>query len=291
MTVCVAVAVNDCLVFAADSASTLVSTDMQTGESRILNVYRHGDKVYNLYRQLPICAMTSGMGNIGTASVATLAKELRRRLTSGPPDWAVDRFRYTMADVARKARTYLFEECFGALEPKPPAPHSFEFWIGGYGSDRTAGHELWKVRIVNGSCPDPEPLLRNGETGLYVGGQTGPVARLVGGFDPGLSDALIEGGMDPTSTGVGRVPEGQARGDDDRPDHAGAGCGGRGRFPGRHDQALFPFPARSRYRGRQDRHRRGHAVRRVPLGPAKAVLFRNPERAGGRRWLTRRDLS
>ena len=65
MTVCVAVAVNDCLVFAADSASTLVSTDMETGESRILNVYRHGDKVYNLYRHLPICAMTSGMGNIG----------------------------------------------------------------------------------------------------------------------------------------------------------------------------------------------------------------------------------
>jgi hypothetical protein len=33
MTVCVGVAVHDCLVFAADSASTLITTDLNTGQS------------------------------------------------------------------------------------------------------------------------------------------------------------------------------------------------------------------------------------------------------------------
>jgi hypothetical protein len=69
MTVCVGVAVHDCLVLAADSASTLVDVDPATGQSRALNVYRHGNKVFNLHRKLPIAAMTCGMGNLGAASI------------------------------------------------------------------------------------------------------------------------------------------------------------------------------------------------------------------------------
>ena len=40
MTVCVGVAVNDCLVFAADSAASLIFSDPATGASQIGNVYR-----------------------------------------------------------------------------------------------------------------------------------------------------------------------------------------------------------------------------------------------------------
>ena len=64
MTVCVGVAVHDCLVFAADSASTLIGPNPAApGQSAVLNVYRHGNKVFNLYKKLPIAAMTCGMGN------------------------------------------------------------------------------------------------------------------------------------------------------------------------------------------------------------------------------------
>ena len=64
MTVCVAVRVNDSMVFAADSASTLEARK-PSGESVIVNVYRHGDKIFNLYKGLPVVAMTCGMGHIG----------------------------------------------------------------------------------------------------------------------------------------------------------------------------------------------------------------------------------
>lgn len=156
MTVCVGVAVNDCLVFAADSASSLVTTDLASGSSQIANVFSHGEKVYNLYKRLPIVAMTCGMGNVGTASIATLAKDLRRRMMGNDPAWAIDRANYTLADVADKARRLFFDERYQALNPPPPAPHSFEFWIGGYSSDFDAGHEVWKISIENGNCPPPK---------------------------------------------------------------------------------------------------------------------------------------
>ena len=56
MTICVGVAVHDCLVFAADSASTLITTDPVTGQSAVHNVYRHGHKVFNLFKKQPIAA-------------------------------------------------------------------------------------------------------------------------------------------------------------------------------------------------------------------------------------------
>lgn len=122
MTVCVGVAVHDCLVFAADSATTLLRTDPATGQSMVHNVYRHGHKVFNLFKKQPIAAMTCGMGNFGPASIAIIAQDLRQRLTRGGAQWKIDPKVYTIADVAQKARAYIFDECFQSLQPPPPAP-------------------------------------------------------------------------------------------------------------------------------------------------------------------------
>src|SRR5580698_882280 len=128
MTVCVGVRVNDCMVFAADSASSLLTTDPISGQSQILNVYAHGEKLFNLYRHLPVCAMTCGMGNIGTASIGALAKGLRQKLMTGDEAWRINPKNYTVEEIAVAARRFLFEEKFLALNPVPPAPHSLEFW-------------------------------------------------------------------------------------------------------------------------------------------------------------------
>jgi hypothetical protein len=198
MTVCVGIAVNDCLVFAADSASSLVSTDPETHVTTILNVYQHGDKVFNLRRGLPICAMTCGMGNIGIASISTLAKDLRSRFNSTDAEWKIDPANYTIEEVARKAKRFLFDERFQALDPKPGGDASFEFWIGGYSSNHAAGHQVWKIEISGGACGDPITVISAGGYGFFVGGQPGPVNRLIIGFDDALVSAL---------PGMGVLPE------------------------------------------------------------------------------------
>ncbi len=195
MTVCVSLAVNDCIVFAADSASTLVSTNAETGQSQILNVYQHGDKVFNLHKNLPIVAMTCGMGNVGNESISTLAKELRRRMTHEVKDWKIDEANYSIKDVVDRARRLIFEEKYKVVNPPPPAPHSLEFYIGGYGSDFNQGHQVWKISIENGVCSEPVGLVAAGATGLHVGGQTAPIFRLVAGYDPSLVDELIANGV------------------------------------------------------------------------------------------------
>ena len=181
MTICVAIGVNDCLVFAADSASTLQGVN-EKGESEIVNVYDHGDKVYNLYKGLPIAAMTCGMGNIGVYSISNLAKTFRSRLSGSDPEWRVDVENYSIEEIATKARKFFFEEKFRAIVPAPPSPHSFEFYIGGYSSGEGSLHELWQISIVNGASSAPVQMGAQGWVGAMWAGQPGPLNRLLTGF-------------------------------------------------------------------------------------------------------------
>lgn len=193
MTVCVGVKVHDCIVFAADSATTLIGFG-EGGGSGVLNVWQHGNKVFNLHKKLPVVAMTCGMGHIGHASISTLTKDLRKLLTKDP-DWKIDVDNYTIADVTAKAHKF-FSERYRELPESPPSPHSFEFWIGGIGSDGLRG-EAWKLVIEDGEIL--EPLLEAAQDDsdrVFWGGQTSVINRLLLGYDDNLYDALSEAGLD-----------------------------------------------------------------------------------------------
>lgn len=193
MTICVAVCVHDGIVFAADSATSLVERTAG-GASLISNVYRHGNKVFNLYKGLPICAMTAGMGSIGMAPIHALAKDFRRLMKTGGSEYFIDRDSYSIEAIATMARKFLFEEKYLSLEEPLPAPHSLEFWVGGFSSGAET-HELWKIQIVNGQCEAPLRLRGMGESGVNWGGQPSPVQRLLIGYDPILADALTAAGV------------------------------------------------------------------------------------------------
>ena len=184
MTICVAVAVHDGAVFAADSASTL-SAVKPSGETEVFNVYKHGLKVFNLYKGLPLAAMTCGIGNFGSSSIAALAKEFRYQLARGSSEDAINKDNYTIQEVVERARAFLFDARFAKLAPRPQA--QFEFWIGGYPSDMSGPFELWKIVFIGGECLDPIPMPT---PGLYWGGATAPVSRLLLGFDHTLREAL-----------------------------------------------------------------------------------------------------
>lgn len=193
MTVCVAVKVHDCIAFAADSATSLSETDA-SGQQTIVNIYENANKVFNLHKGLPICAMTAGIGNFGRASISTLSKDLRKLLTDGGPEWRLDVHDYTMEEVARKARRFLFEEKFQTTDPRPQG--EFDFWIGGYSAGANLG-EIWKLNISDGVCPDPICKAPQDRSSIEWGGQPEAINRLLLGYGQALPQALLDVGLDP----------------------------------------------------------------------------------------------
>lgn len=199
MTICVSLKVHDGLIFAADSASSLVGMNAQ-GEPVVLNVWQHGNKVFNLYKGKPLAAMTCGMGHLGPASISNLAKDFRREITKGIGGPAIDPENYTVKEIAERARAF-FEARYLAMDPAPPQPHSFEFWLGGYGAGCDHA-EVWKVVIANGAVPEPELVADKHEDGhLSWGGQPKPIYRLIMGFDDQLGEVLMSAGLPPDSVG------------------------------------------------------------------------------------------
>lgn len=198
MTVCIAVQVNDCLVFAADSASSMVGSDA-AGQPSVTNVYNHGKKVFALRKGLPIVAMTCGMGNIGGSSIDLLAKDLRALLTSEGA-WHLDPENFTIEEVAHKAHKFFHEECYLKDENRPQGDHSFELFVGGISSGERFS-EVWKLSIVNGQASGPMCQSARGGSGVIWAGQPEAMNRLIFGFSPLLIQVLMDGGLkDPELT-------------------------------------------------------------------------------------------
>jgi len=193
MTVCVAVKVHDCIVFSADSASTLSTKDSE-GNNQVLNVYNNADKVFNLHRGLPIVAMTCGMGHIGGRSISNLAKEFRHQISNG--DAGINKTDYTIEEVARLAHKF-FSECYNGANEAPAKGDYMEFWIGGYGSSNTHG-EIWRNVIADGVSLEPENLVsEDARQGVFWGGQGQAISRLLLGLDPAFVGAMTEAGIKP----------------------------------------------------------------------------------------------
>lgn len=193
MTVCVALKVHDCIVFTADSATSLIGVDADGRHHVVVNIYDHANKVFNLHKRLPIAAMTAGMGNFGTSSISTISKDLRALLMNGEPEYQLARDGYTIEEVAAKARRYFFEERFMALAEKPMG--TFQYWVGGYSANEDLG-EIWKIQIHDGDCPDPVCVApRDMPRMISWGGQTEAINRLLLGYGQGLPEALLSAGL------------------------------------------------------------------------------------------------
>lgn len=188
MTVCVAIKVHDCLVFAADSTSTLSATG-ENGQQSVLNVYNNADKVFNLHRKLPIMAMTAGMGHLAGRSIASIAKEFRIQLTDGD----LDTENYTVEDIANSAKEFIDVKYTAAKELGHNG--ALEFWVGGYGSKNDHA-EIWKIILADGRVSAPEKLVGVDDSqSINWGGQGSAVARLVLGIDPLFVDVTTNAGV------------------------------------------------------------------------------------------------
>src|SRR5947209_4119431 len=192
MSIAVLIGVHDGLVLAADSASTLVVNNPQGG-MMASNVYDNANKIFNLVKGKSLGCATFGSGSIGNASIGTLIKDFRVKLSVKDPkanEFEFDIKHYTMQQVAELLASFLGNEC-KKLKPPELAAITIGFLVGGYSSGESLG-ESWSVEINQGVPGTPTKLREKDQPGISWGGQGEALQRLVLGFSPSIFQVLAQ---------------------------------------------------------------------------------------------------
>lgn len=201
MTIAISLKVDDGVILASDSASSLMVRDPQ-GKTGVGNIYNTANKVFNLRKGLPIGAITWGAGSIGNASISTLIKDLRKRFSGEDPahtDWHIDPDNYTVQEVAEKLKEFIFDElyipAFASWTDKP----DLGFMVVGYSAKEKLAEE-YKIDIANGACNGPVLIRQKPDSGVTWSGEPEAINRLMFGIAGQLSNVLVtQLGMQPAN--------------------------------------------------------------------------------------------
>ncbi|MCV7285344.1 hypothetical protein H7J87_08385 [Mycolicibacterium wolinskyi] len=192
MTIALVIKVNDGLVLASDSATTLASWGPD-GQVLVANIYNNANKIFNLRKGLPISAMTWGLGNIGPASISTLAKDLRRRFSGDSQahhDWVLDPDTYTMDEVVGRFKEFFYDENYRPyIEDGGDKNAGLGLLVAGYGAGQNHP-EMFCFGLGPDGCTGPVPLLAD-NTGASWWGEPEAISRLVNGVSNYVPQALI----------------------------------------------------------------------------------------------------
>lgn len=193
MTIAVSVKVNDGVVLASDSASSLVHIDDKNLNVSIMNVYEHADKIFNLYKELPVGVVSWGAGGIGKESISTLAKDFRK-LIQKDGDFEIDNNEYSIKEIA-----YLFNDFFQKkynavyrdlkLENSP----GIGFIVAGYSSDENLPEEY--IMEISKKNKNPELIRPKDQGGAAWFGQPEAIFRIVKGYSGVFPDMLLKMGV------------------------------------------------------------------------------------------------
>jgi hypothetical protein len=201
VTIAISIKINDGLVLAADSASTVLGL-MPNGELQVVNVYNHADKVFNLRKGLPIGAITWGAGSIGQASISTIIKDLRARLAGDDPDfptWKLDKDKYTVEEAAQRLKEFVFDDLYvKAFKDFPQQKPSLGFIVAGYSAHAGMADEF-QIDIQNGVCSGPRRLRTREQIGVTWSGEAEALNRVMMGHSLALPSLLqSQPGLNPT---------------------------------------------------------------------------------------------
>jgi len=192
MTIAISLKVDDGVILASDSATSLMIRDPQ-GNTGVGNIYNTANKVFNLRKGLPIGAITWGAGSIGNASISTLIKDLRKRYSgedSAHTDWHIDPDNYTVQEVAKKLKEFIFDElytpAFASWADKPV----LGFMVAGYSANEKLAEE-YKIDIKNGACNGPVLIRQKSDSGVTWSGEPEAINRLMFGIAGQLPNVLV----------------------------------------------------------------------------------------------------
>lgn len=191
MTIAISLKVNDGVVLAADSATSLMGK-APDGRMGVINVYNNANKVFNLRKGLPIGALTWGSGSVGIASISTLVKDLRQRFAghdNNYPSWVINPNDYNILSVATKLKEFIFDELYVKSFQDWPQKPFLGFAVSGYSSGQVMAEE-YQIEIKNGECIGPFPMRPKGDCGVTWSGEPEAISRLILGFSSNLPNIL-----------------------------------------------------------------------------------------------------
>lgn len=196
MTIAISLKVNDGVVLATDSASTMKSRT-QDGKVDVINIYNNANKLFNLHKRLPIGAVVYGSGSIGHASISTLAKDFRKRITEGEATWKVDPSSYTVEEVVQKFKKFIYDDSYLSVFKNWKSDFPLlGFIIVGYSVNESLP-EVWTIDISkDGTCSGPILAKSKDQIGWNAGGAPEAISRLYFGYSMKLRDTLVEAGLD-----------------------------------------------------------------------------------------------
>jgi hypothetical protein len=199
MTIAVSIKVNDGIVLASDSASTLIAKD-----GGVAIIYENANKIFNLHRKIPIGGMFFGAGSIGEESISTLVKDLRAHLEKDPDKGGIDTNNYTVKDIAEEVDKAIikdkYEVFFKSSEKKP----AFGFFVAGYSCRngvKSTLSELWLIEVSEGVAKAPVCKRKEKEDGINWGGNLEALNRLILGHGQILPQALKDIGIADSQVG------------------------------------------------------------------------------------------
>lgn len=205
MTTVICAKVNDGVVLAADSASTLSFTRTD-GSSEVSNVYNNANKIFNLCKGLPIGLLMWNRLYIGGVSVSNLVKDFRTHLSTKGDAIEINPQDFQIETVAKQ-----FSEFIHAAYDNPydgnPIPEGFYvgFIIAGYSSGKERAEEyllnLFNEKDATGAIifvtEGPTLIEYEGKqggnvgAGVFVKGQTEAAHRLFKGYGETLAPTFM----------------------------------------------------------------------------------------------------
>jgi len=193
MTIAISMKVNDGIVLAADSASSIIERN-PNGVLSVVNIYNNANKIFNLVKGKPLGVITWGSGSIGNASISTLIKDFRDLIQEEKSPYYVDINDYNLEIIAFKFKEFIFDKNytkeFEGWNEKP----SMGFMIVGYSKGEPLAEE-WKIDIDNGECKGPYIIRKKDDIGITWNGEPEALCRLYLGFSTGLAGVLLESGI------------------------------------------------------------------------------------------------
>jgi hypothetical protein len=191
MTIVVSIKVTDGVVLASDSATTFMDRD-----GLPVKVYNNANKVFNLIKKCPIGAMTFGSGSIGTASIATLSKDLRKHLSDTNSTYFLDhQGPYTVLDIAKRAQNF-FRDRFNEAYPDGVESYFMGYRVIGYSSTGSLP-EGYEIQLKDGADLEPYNLYEGDSFGPRWAGDHEALDRLILGYGQQLLPALRSAGLEP----------------------------------------------------------------------------------------------